>query len=80
MASPDQPPDAKQKLQRMFDSPWAMLVLVLHVGVLGIPLYWKARYSLAVRLLIILGSIVYTVAAVWAIVWMCGWLIRRLFG
>jgi hypothetical protein len=80
MASREQPQDSKQELKRFFDNPWALLVLVLHVGFLGIPLYWKTRYSLPVRLLIILASIVYTLAAVWFIVWMFGWFGRRLFG
>jgi len=80
MGSLDQPQDSKHRLKRLFNNPWALVVLVLHVGLLGIPLYWKTRYSLPVRLLIIFASIIYTVAAVWFIVWMCGWLGRRLFG
>lgn len=80
MASSDQPQDSKQKLKQLFDNPWALLVLVLHVGFLGIPLYWKTKYSLPVRLLIIVASIVYTMAAVWFIVRMLGWLGRTLFG
>ncbi len=80
MANVDQPQDAKQKLKQLFNNPWALLVLVLHVGLLGIPLYWKTKYSLSTRLLIILASIVYTIAAVGLIVWILGWLGRMLLG
>ena len=80
MASLDPPEDSREKLKRLVNNPWALLVLVLHVGLLGIPLYWKTKYSLTVRLLIILASIVYTLVAVWLIVWWIGWMGRMLFG
>jgi hypothetical protein len=48
---------------RLIDRPWLLIVVVLHVGLLGIPLYWKTSYSTSVRLVIIVASIVYTVFA-----------------
>lgn len=56
---------------RLMDRPWLLVVVVLHVGVLGIPLYWKTNYSTPARLAIIAASIVYTVFAVTVIVWGC---------
>ena len=54
---------------RLLNNPWVLLILVLHVGLLGIPVYWKLRYSRSTRILIIVGSIVYTVIAVGGILW-----------
>jgi len=53
----------------VIDRPWVILVVLLHVGFLGIPLYWKANYSRNVRLAICVASVVYTVVAVAIIVW-----------
>jgi hypothetical protein len=53
----------------LLDRPWVIVVLLLHVGVLGIPAYWAANYSVSTRLLIILASILYTLFAVVVIVW-----------
>lgn len=55
--------------ERLIDKPWLLLVVLLHVGLLGIPLYWTTRYSLGVRLGICLASVVYTIAAVAGIGW-----------
>ena len=48
--------------------PWVVLVIVLHLGFLGIPVYWRLKYSLAERIWICVASIVYTVLAV-ALIW-----------
>ena len=65
--------------KRLIDKPWLIVILILHVGLLGIPLYWKTSYSLVVRLWLIVASIVYTVFAVAAIV-MILWKIARDLG
>ena len=54
---------------RLLDRPWFLIVLVLRVGVLGIPAYWQTKYSAATRLLIIIASILYTLFAIVVIVW-----------
>ena len=61
---PGQTPD-----RPLIDRPWLIVLAVLHVGALGIPLYWKTSYSLTTRLLLIGVSIVYTVLAVAGILW-----------
>jgi len=48
---------------KLVDRPWLLIVVLLHVGVLGIPMYWKTKYSTSVRLAIIGASIAYTVFA-----------------
>jgi len=53
---------------RLIDRPWLLIVVLLHVGLLGIPLYWKTKYSLSVRLGIIAASIAYTVFALTIII------------
>jgi hypothetical protein len=60
------PADAQR---RLMDRPWFIIVLLLHVGVLGIPAFWKTNYSVPTRLLIILASILYTLFAVVVIIW-----------
>ena len=64
--------------QRLLDKPWLIVILVLHLGFLGIPLYWKTSYSLGVRIWIVVASIVYTVVAVAAIVFMLSKIARDL--
>lgn len=59
--------------QRLLDRPWFLFILVLHVGFLGIPAYWKTNYSVTTRLFIVAASIVYTVVAVAIIIW---WLMQ----
>ena len=54
---------------RLLDRPWFLIVLILHLGVLGIPAYWATGYSLPTRLLIVTASILYTAFAVVVIVW-----------
>ena len=39
------------------------------LGLLGIPLYWKTKYSLRVRVILIALSVIYTVIAVLIILW-----------
>ena len=46
-----------------------IILVILHVGILGIPVYWKTKYAAPIRLLLILVSGIYTVIAVWLIVW-----------
>ena len=53
---------------------------MLHVGFLGIPVYWKTNYSLGVRLAMVIVSIVYTVSAVAFIVIMLRWLMQMAIG
>jgi hypothetical protein len=53
----------------LLNRPWFLVVLLLHVGILGIPAYWATKYSVTTRLLIIAASIVYTLLAVAIIVW-----------
>jgi hypothetical protein len=65
---------------RVIDRPWILAVLLLHVGFLGIPIYWKTNYSVATRLLVCAASIVYTVSAVWFIVVVGSWLYRQFMG
>lgn len=65
--------------KELMNRPWVIVVLILHVGFLGIPIYWMTKYSLAARLLMILTSIVYTVAAVTAIIWILQGIAARLF-
>ena len=60
--------------------PWVIVVLVLHVGCFGIPIYWKTNHSVGVRLAIIAVSIVYTVAAVAFIYVMLRWIANIFFG
>jgi len=62
---------------RLMDRPWLLVVVLLHVGVLGIPLYWKTKYSTSVRLAIIAASIAYTLFAVTTIVWGCKYIISQ---
>lgn len=68
-------PDSKERLKQLLNRPWFIVVLMLHVGLLGIPIYWMTKYSLGARLLMVLASIVYTVGAVAFIVVMLRWLI-----
>ncbi len=49
---------------RLIDRPWLLVVVLLHVGLLGIPLYWRTKYSAPVRLGIIVASIAYTLFVV----------------
>ncbi|MEO8495556.1 MAG: zinc ribbon domain-containing protein [Planctomycetota bacterium] len=71
---------SKEKLQRLLDRPWVLVVLILHVGFLGIPVYWKTNYSLGVRLMMVIASIVYTIIAVAFILIMLRWLMQMTFG
>jgi len=57
-------PQSAAPRARLMDRPWLLIIVVLHVGVLGIPLYWKTKYPAPVRLAIIGASVVYTVLAV----------------
>ena len=72
--------ESKEKLKQLLDRPWVIVVLMLHVGLLGIPVYWKTNYSLSARLVMVIASIVYTVGAVAFIVAMLQWLIRMATG
>ena len=53
------------------DRPWVMTILLLHLGVFGIPLYWKASYSRNTRILVVILSIVYTLLVVVVVIWGC---------
>jgi hypothetical protein len=55
--------------RRLFDRPWVVLIVLLHVGVLGIPYYWKTPYPVAVRAGLVFLSVCYTVFAVAVIAW-----------
>lgn len=73
-------PDSKEKLKQLLDRPWVIVVLILHVGLLGIPVYWKTNHSLGARLTMVIASIVYTVGAVMFIVMMLRWLMQMVIG
>ncbi|MFV1966299.1 MAG: hypothetical protein ACC628_12820 [Pirellulaceae bacterium] len=60
---------ARTTHQRLVDRPWLIIVVLLHLGVLGIPLYWNTRYSVRTRLIIVLVSLLYTIFAIAGIVW-----------
>jgi hypothetical protein len=62
----------------IIDRPWLIVVVLLHVGFLGIPLYWRTSYTRTTRLLICLASIAYTVFALAVIAWGV-WQISQLF-
>jgi hypothetical protein len=68
------------QLQQLLDRPWVIVVLMLHVGLLGIPVYWKTKYSLGARLFLVVASIVYTVSVVVMIVVMLQWLVHLVAG
>ena len=72
--------NSKEKLKQLLDRPWVIVVLMLHVGLLGIPVYWKTSYSLGARAFMVIASIVYTVGAVAFIVVMLRWLYRIMTG
>jgi len=72
--------ESKEKLKQLLDRPWVIVVLMLHVGLLGIPVYWKTNYSLGARLTMVIASIVYTVGAVAFIVAMLRWIIHMAIG
>jgi hypothetical protein len=63
---------------KVMDRPWAIILLLLHVGFLGIPIYWKTNYSVGTRVWISLASIVYTVAAVAFIFFTLRWIFQVL--
>ncbi len=54
---------------RFVDKPWVLIVLLLHVGLLGIPIYWTSRHSLGTRWTMVIGSIAYTLFAIAVILW-----------
>lgn len=60
---------AAQHQQRIVDRPWFILIVLLHLGVLGIPYYVQTRHSLSTRVLLCLASLAYTVFAVVVIYW-----------
>jgi hypothetical protein len=66
--------------KRLTDRPWLIVLMILHVGCLGIPLYWRTRYSLAVRMLLVAVSVIYTVLTVVGIIWGCAYILRMLRG
>jgi hypothetical protein len=63
---------------KVMDRPWAIILLLLHVGFLGIPIYWKTNYSVGTRVWISVASIVYTVAAVAFIFFTLRWIFQVL--
>jgi hypothetical protein len=74
------PPETVKPQITMIDRPWLIALVILHVGLLGIPLYWKTKYPVHTRVLIVTISIVYTIAAVLGIVWGCAQIFRMLHG
>ena len=69
---------SRSEFMQVMDRPWAIILLLLHVGFLGIPIYWKTKYSVSTRIWIIIASIVYTVGAVVFIVLMLRWIAQVL--
>jgi hypothetical protein len=53
------------------DRPWFIVLVLLHVGLLGIPYYLKTGYSLRARWMMCFASVAYTVFAVAVIIWGC---------
>ncbi|MCB9874956.1 MAG: hypothetical protein H6821_12335 [Planctomycetaceae bacterium] len=72
--------ESKENAKHLINRPWVLVVLILHVGFLGIPVYWKTKYSLNTRLFMVIASIVYTLVAVAFIVIMLQWLIHLITG
>ena len=68
----------RSELMKVMDRPWAIILLLLHVGFLGIPIYWKTNYSVGTRVWISVASIVYTVAAVAFIFFTLRWIFQVL--
>ncbi|MEE2935522.1 MAG: hypothetical protein VYA84_05950 [Planctomycetota bacterium] len=68
----------RSELMKVMDRPWAIILLLLHVGFLGIPIYWKTNYSVATRVWISVASIVYTVAALAFIFFTLRWIFQVL--
>jgi hypothetical protein len=62
-------PTAPEDSRSLFQRPWVILILVLHLGALGIPLYSRLDYSRAVRISIVVISIVYTIFVAMVIYW-----------
>gem|GEM_PF-3397166 len=73
LIAPDQAPRMIRSNSAL-NKPWVIVLLLLHVGILGIPYYWKLKYSVSTRLFIIAASIAYTVFAVGAIVLFLYWI------
>ncbi len=71
-------PKSNQHLTQLLDRPWVLVVLLLHVGLLGIPIYWRTKYSLPTRLLLVVGSIAYTVTVVALVILILRWIGRAL--
>ena len=46
--------------ERVRDQTWFIIVILLHLGVLGVPFYMATRYSLAIRLGLVIISVLYT--------------------
>jgi predicted amidophosphoribosyltransferase len=63
---------------RLIDRPWLLIVVLLHVGLLGIPMYWKTKYSTRVRLVIIAVSIAYTIFSLVIIIGMGMYIINNI--
>ncbi|MDG2223162.1 MAG: hypothetical protein P8L85_17405 [Rubripirellula sp.] len=68
----------RSELMKVMDRPWVITLLLLHVGFLGIPIYWKTNYSVGTRVWISVASIVYTVAAVAFIFFTLRWIFQVL--
>ena len=68
------------KQNHVLDRPWILLVLLLHVGLLGVPIYLRTRYSLKTRILICLASVAYTVFVVWFIFVVGSYIYRQFTG
>jgi hypothetical protein len=62
-------PQSSPLRRRILDRPWVIILVMLHLGLLGIPLYWKTNYSVAMRLMFVVASILYTIFAVLVIIW-----------
>jgi hypothetical protein len=67
-----------RKKGRLIDKPWLIVIVMLHVGFLGIPMYWRTNYSVATRLWLVAASIAYTLLAVGTIVLMLWWIASSL--
>ena len=68
----------RSEFMKVMDRPWGIILLLLHVGFLGIPIYWKTNYSVGTKVWICVASIVYTVAAVAFIFFTLRWIFQVL--
>jgi predicted amidophosphoribosyltransferase len=53
----------------LMERPWMLAIIILHLGLFGIPLYWKMNFSKNTRIVLVTTSILYTAFAALVIAW-----------